>query len=231
MIHIWSDDVVSGDTYDGAWSLDKKISGGMKLVYHSIEDGGIPWIYDPVAFLGITDGVSETFVSLANNIFDRIEPECIAKLEADLQAAMDAFYGGASVNIVYTGDLTQTFNVAFGIPMALQWASPGTTCQQVFDKVGAANTGLLTDHSLSARYATSRPETMEMFIDEGKGSNSTRGTDGGSIWVPAHDDEIVEQVFSLTGYSDTMTIRWTRLNIPQASCPMTLPWELMFADL
>jgi len=221
---------MTGDTYDGGWELGTAIGGGMRLAYHRIEDGGIPWIWTGVNLLQIEKLASTSrTVTFSTNRLDRTDVAGTSLMEADIQAVLDTYHPGDTVSVVYNAT-DVTFDITFSADYALLWSTAPTNCNPIFNTVGAFDTFHDPLHSLDARYATSRPSTMELRIVQAEKANGARG-DPGSLWVATADNQQVEQEFSLTGYSKSLTMSWYRLSLPGTVCPMTLPWELMFEDV
>lgn len=225
MAHIWSDDVATGFTYDGTWNLQQTISGVLKLTYHHINDGNLPWIYPGVEVMIVQaagGARTVTFPVIQTEKTD-LGTATVIKTAIDLAMVPD----GITVAVLYVA-ATDTFDLTFTAAVVINWSDGPSTSNLVWNEVGSGDTASSVNQQLDCRYVDPRPPTLELEIGETIGGvQSSRVTDA-ILFIPTADFQLRDTSFQVNGNTTVLTIAWSRINAPGISVPMTNQWELQF---
>lgn len=226
MVHIWSDDLSSGTTSDGVWDLQSPINGVLNLVWHSVDDGDIPWMFTGVNGLVIEIGAADFTVTFTQSDLKKTDAALLVQLESDIDTGIAG--SGATVTVTYIA-ATDVFNLAFTMSAILKWSDVLSTSALVWNEVGSSDTIDAFNQTLDARYANNRPSTMELDITEGSSTNSTRLTTA-SLIIPLHDSLAATHGFTISGNISSLSLMWSRIYAPGIDCPFTLEWEMLFSQ-
>ncbi len=225
MPHVFSDDVTTGNTYDGTWTVNEPIYLSPLLIYHFVDSTDIPWIYPGVQNLEVFDGVATTsivtFPTLSSAKTDATQ---IAALKLAFDTGLALLPLTPTVTIVHDAANDQ-FTLTFTSVVSFLWAGAGTSSQPVWNTVGAAASPLSVNQVLSTRYVDSRPDVMEIEFVDVETTPSTRTTSA-TLFLPLQDYQVSFRLNYLVD-GGTVTLEWRRINIPVA-CPMTNQWHLWF---
>ncbi len=227
MAHIWSDDVTTGTTANGTWTLDGLVSSTLKLAYHHIDDGSIPWTYTGIDTMLIdAGGVFRTVTfGTIKTAKDDVATHTAMKTAIDLALVPD----GVTVGVSYLA-ATDELRMVFSGAVIIGWGEPASTANLAFNEVGTSNTANLVTHDLSARYVDERPATLELEIAEsGSTGVTSRGTDA-HHFIPTSDFQVGGIELPISGATNTLTMLWSRINAPGIACPFDLQWELQFVN-
>lgn len=224
MPHIWSDDVTTGATYDGKFTLDEVLTQEGLLRYHFVDDSvPMPWIYDGVNSLELDDGIGGASLSFGTITTAKDDPATVATLTTLFDTALTV--AGIFVTVTFEADQDQ-FQLQFDTEVGFKWDDAGTTCQGVWGTRGDADTPLQLTHFLSARHVEPRPNVMEVEIAQAFAVNNTSGSVA-TLYLPLQDHQVTFPIFT-TEQNLEVDIKWRRVNLPEVACPMTNQWHLWF---
>ena len=224
MIHISSEDVASGNTYDGIWDLSSSITGTLAVKYHFIDADEIPWTYTGCKILEVRNvgsGLSE-FVNLGQI------SDTSGTLTTTLENAFNALTFLSSVTVSKVGD--EYLATAFDVDVDILWTSTSTSADLVFAEKVVDETVVNTLGTLAMKdtFVDNRPNLMELHIAE-TSSSSTTSRSGGSadLFIPTNDFLIEGAEMSFSEAVNRISLSWRRVNIPSFPCPMPNRWDLV----
>jgi len=219
MLHISSEDVQTGETFNGAFALSNQVSGSFKLTDFYIEAGDIPWIYAGANLLNLlrtSDSSPETVT------FPETEDSTPAAVELVLEAAFDtvSFLAGT---VVTFNSVTNAYDVVVSESVKLLWANSNSRSvfQKTVDEEGAA-------FSLSASFIDSRPKYIEFHIVETSTIGISSHSSSADLFLPTFDPLPPQAILTFSASHTTLDIEVRRVNVIQVPCPMRLKWDLLF---
>lgn len=223
MPFLWSDDVTTGNRYDGQWLLLGDGVGPLTLAMHHVADGNVPWIFagaDNLLLLETDFGDNIVNVTFTAQSSAKDDVATATQLVTDFNAAL--------VNVTCTGGLyvaaTDVIELTFDTPVEFRWDNASSTAGSVFDRTSGETPNTL--QALSMRYVDERPDVMLINMSNGPDMVSPGTTGAKTIALPLADGRITPEITFST--SAAIDISWYRVNVPDVVCPITLQWFLWF---
>lgn len=230
MAHIWSDDLVSGTVSNGTWELSKPVNGARTLIHHWVDETPIPWIFAGIDEVVMINGAAQSLtVSFGDIALDRSDPAVLTVMEDIINAAIVAAAmvdsGWIGVTMVVTYDETaQEFVWTFSVAVRIDWTSSSGA---LAFNMTSAGLPIAIIHNVSARYAESRPHSLEVTISNMTQEQAHSRTTDAHIVVPMNDYQM--QTFQVEFVNTKiLAISWARVNAPGVECPIDNQWELVF---
>jgi len=224
MIHISSEDVASGSTYDGIWDMSSSLTGTLSVKYHFIDADAIPWVYsgcNTLAVKNVSSGLTEFAIVSQTS-------DTAAGAGTALINALNALSFLSTVAVVATTPSIQLNG--FDVDVEITWTHSGTTLDLVFaekvtDETVLATTGVL---DMAKTFVDDRPNLMELHVAE-TSSSSTTSRSGGSadLFIPTSDFLIDGAQMSFSEAVNRVSLAWRRVNVPSFPCPMTNRWDIV----
>lgn len=222
MIHISSNDVISGTSYDGTFEYNTPLGGSVVCRGHYIEDGPIPWIYDGCNALRITNAAStlQETVAFPASFSDTTAANVIAMINA----AFDAISFLAGTVTVYNA-ATNSYDVTISDNSLLQWetSSSAPVFKKTSDEIAVAGA-----FSLSAEHIDDRPKYLEFQISSISSNSQATRSIASDFFISTFDEPVINWSITLDSTSSSSQIKIFRPHAHTVVCPVTLKWDLIF---
>jgi hypothetical protein len=223
-IHINSNDVNSGTSYQGQWDLSQSITGRITVVSHYIESGDIPWVYPGCNGLSVLQTALPNALETA--VFDVQTSDAEVDVIAAINATFDAISYLAGTSTVFI-PADREYEVTLSESVVLEWTKAGSTAKYVFGKRNSADE-VGTVFRLSARDIESRPKYLDVHVQEASSSAVGSRLDPGDLFISTFDQEVRGGYIILNSSTRSLNIEFRRMNVPQFACPMELIWDMIF---
>lgn len=223
MIHISSEDVSSGSSFNGVFTLSNTLSGNLTLKDSFVEAGEIPWLYtgcDVLRFTRVSDGM---FFQIN---LPQTSDDATASVELLIETQFDGTGAFAGATVCTFVAATKTYDVVVTDAITLIW--PDSSARFVFKKEKSANESNVTAFSLGANFVDNRPKYIEYHISETSSIGTSTHGSSADLFVSTFDDPVRNVTITLSSSHVTLDIEVRRVNVQQIPCPMTLKWDLMF---
>lgn len=224
MNRLHSHDVVSGNTYDGTWTISGFHQRYFDVIWQNFEVGDLPWVYDGADTIeGADSGGSFAIVLPASYEDDK------TLVAADLQIELRAQLTASPACTVTYNPATDSFDIAaLDATTTFLWSNAGSTASGVFnldDDTTASATA-----TWPAVYVDLRPPLIAMNIAEAKNRNGdTTGTEAPTLWLALDDMTPLDQRFELDPLvTPELNISLHRTNLMYAVLPTGLRWTVLF---
>lgn len=232
-VHISSDDVSSGSSYNGTFSFTETLLGLYKLETQYIDSTAIPWMWADCngLLISATTGMDSDSGTVSFNyasIGSSSDTTAIAaSFQSSVNAVTNAFVGAAArtCTVTYNSSLN-VFSFAFNGTVTMLFPSPESTSRYVFNKFSDTTGNTI---NLSATFIDVSPKFLEMYIDESITEYNTSRNSYPTILLSTFDSEFVNQEIEFINKTNTLTISIYRLNVPLAPVPITNKWDLIFS--
>jgi len=221
-VHISSNDIVSGFTYNGTVNMSPAVTGNITVQSHFIKPGNIPFLYPGANQLLITQ-IASPFLN-ATVFFAQTEDDSPASVNATIIAAFNATYLSGTTSVF--NPLTNAYDVVISESTTLRWSSGSSTAREVFRK--KVDEVAVSSFSLPADNVDSRPKYLSVHISESAVLNSSSGSDPGDFLISTFDEEVRGSIVALTATHSSLNIEFRRLNVRNVAVPFTLDWDLIF---
>lgn len=226
MAHIWSDNNVTGTTYDGVWNLTVPVSNHKSLIQTFVDDGDIPYLYAGVDGLFIDDGAIGAAITFTAQSGDRDDPAVLQTMQDDINNGLTSAASAVTCDSVTFDAATTEFEWTFSAPVILQWSAVASTANLVFQPQGeTGDSANLAVHRVTARYADNRPHLLLLTIDEATARNAFTAAHGATVPVSLQDHHRHPNTW-FPPATNQLTMRWSRINAPEVVCPFLLQWFL-----
>ena len=225
MIHISSEDLVSGNTYEGEWEMNKPLLGSYKINYHFIDNQDVPWTYPGCNSLRVQE-VSSGNVEFVNfGTIDVVGAPAAVLMQTAMRTV--SFLPSVTVNTDPVGFIMENFDVDCNI----LWSNSSSNIKRVFSEkvidefVTAAPPGNIL---LQDTFVDLRPNLLEIHFDQTSSVTITSTLKNkGDLFIPMDDFIIKGSVVNFDKQTDKLSISWRRTNISTFSCPMPNRWEIV----
>jgi hypothetical protein len=221
MLHISSEDLIDGNTYDGTFQFNATVGGLFNCKSNYIEDGVIPWIYSGCDTLRITNAantLSETVFFLG------MSDTTVANVITMLQNAFDAISFLAGTVAVWNA-ATNSYDITISENSNLLWSI--STSGQVFDKK-VDEVAIAGAFSLSARDIDNRPKYLEVFFGGISTNSQATRSIVSDFFISTFDEEVKDFNIQFDNLTTTTVIRFYRPNVINISVPFLLRWDFLF---
>lgn len=234
-IHISSNDVSTGTSYNGTFDIADTLIGTYGVDLQSVDTGNIPWMWNACKSLRIRsyDGLDTMEVTINfdyASIGTSTNTTTIANsLEASINDVMSILPGAyaRTVSVVYTAAASGNYyTLTFDGQVTLVYSWSGSTAKYVFDKT---NDETDTEFSFFSTFMTTSPKFIECYIDESQTEyNTSRGTYPTLLWATS-DVEVTGQEIEFLTRTDILTISLYRTNVQIDPVPLSNSWDLIFS--
>lgn len=222
MLNIHSHDNTSGNIYDGTWTLSRIINGKYEMIYHHFDTGDVPIIYTGCDELHIDVASSVTIINLTATSDDTK-----ATIATDIQTQIQTVSGLGAATCTYNS-ATDEFDISSGTTFKILWSL--SNARFLFDEaaVDSSDTGT---HNLSARHVDSRPNVLELHIDEASNTGASTRSTFPDLVISLDDVLIKQQEITLTSSTSSLDIQFYRINVTATAIPFTNEWHMIWKAL
>ena len=221
MIHLRSEERINKTQPPSVAILQKTIQGSYRCIDYHIDDGAIPWVWDPVNVLKIRENFGSEIIYTIT--FPEFSLTDVVSVTAFLFAQLDLQMNtGVSIVSVLFNATTRTYDILFNDNHDILWDDPDSSLQSIFHESSETN---VIGFSLKD-YFIGKPDFLICSIAE---ANPTFITGNGvkkDLEIRTSGPRIKTQIIHFAEKTNTLTTTWFRNHV-NVSCPFQRNWDLI----